>query len=96
MVDLVLCLGALYHVEPVPARALGILGCEDLDPIPVFDLIVDGYQLPVYPCADHAVAHRTVNAVGKVNGRGAGRKILHLAAGCKAVNAVRKQIQVAL
>ena len=96
LVDLVLGLGALHHVQPVPAGALGILGSDDLYPVPVLDFIIDGHQLVVHPGAHHLVAHRGMDAVGKIDCRGACGQVLHLPGGREAVYIVGKQIQVVL
>ncbi len=90
LVDLILRLGALDHIQPVTAWPLGILGCHDLHPVTVPDLIINGHQLAVDSGADHPVAHRAVNAVGKVDGRRAGRQILHIPRGRKTVYTVGK------
>ena len=94
LVDLVLCLCCLDNVQPVAAGTLGILRCNNLDPVPVVNHIVDGNQLSVYPGADHLIAHRTVNAVGKVNGIRSTPKRLYVSSRRKTINTVGKQIQI--
>ena len=95
LIDLVLGLRALDDIQPVPARSPGILGRQDLDPVAVLDLVIDIDKLPVYPGADHFIAHCTVDGVGKIHRRGTVRQILHIAVRREAVHIIRKQVQVA-
>ena len=95
LIDFIFGLGALNHIQPVAAGASGILGGNDLDPVAILDLIINGHQLSVYPRADHLVSYGAVYTVGKVDRRRAAGKRLDLSGRRKAVDALRKQIQIA-
>ena len=95
LVDLVFGLSALDHIQPITAWPFGILGGHDLHPVAVPDFIIDGHQLTVNPGANHPIADRTVNAVGKVDGSRPGRQVLHIPGRCKAIYTVREKIQIA-
>ena len=95
LIDLVLGLRALDDIQPVPARSPGILGCQDLDPVAVLDLVIDIDKLPVYPGADHLIAHRAVDGVGKIHRCGTVRQILHIAVRRETVHIICEQVQVA-
>ena len=79
LVDLVLGLTALDDLQPVAAGAPGVLGRDDLNTVAALDLVVDIDQLPVDSGADHPVAHRRVDGVGKIHRGGAHREGLHIA-----------------
>ena len=96
LVDLGLGLGALYNIQPVPAGALGVLGGNHLDLVPVLDHIVNIDQLSVDSGSHHLVAHGAVDGISKINGRRTAGQCLYIAGRSKAVNAVGKQIQIAL
>ena len=95
LIDFVLGLCTFYHAQPVPAWAFGILGGQNLHPIPVLDLVINGHQLTVDPGPDHLISHCTVNAVCKVDRGRSCRKVLDLSCRGKAIYTVRKQIQIA-
>ena len=96
LIDLVLCLGALDDSQPVPARASGVLGGQDLDPVPVLYLVFNIHQLAVYPGAYHLISHCAVDGVCEINRRRAIGQILHIALGREAVYILCKQVQIAL
>ena len=48
LIDLVLRLGALYHLQPVTAWPLGVLGSDDLNAVTILDPVLNGNQLAVY------------------------------------------------
>ena len=96
LIDLVLRLGTLYHLQPVTAWSLGVLGSDDLNTVTILDPVLNGNQLAVYTGAYHLVSYSTMYAVRKVNrGRTVG-KGLYISLRGKAVYTVRKQIQVIL
>lgn len=78
--DLVAGLAGLDHLEPVTVRALGIAG-DDLDDHAGFHHCVDGHDASIHLGAHHAVAHRRVNGIGKVDDGGAGRQADNIALG---------------
>ena len=84
LVDLVFRLGALDDGQPVPARSLGILRGEDLDPVTVFDHVINGNEFAVGLGSHHFVADRAVHGVSKINGRGAFGQVFHITLGAKA------------
>ena len=92
LVDLIFGLRALYHVQPVTARSLGVLGSHDLHPVAVFDLVINCHQLTVDSCPDHPVAHRAVHIIGKINGCRACRQALYVTRRGKAEYRVGKKV----
>jgi len=78
-------------VEPVPAGT-ALLGGEDLDLIPRLQLIVQGYQAAIDLGATAAVPDLTVNQIGKVHRRGAGRQVDDVSLGRKDVYTLCKQV----
>ena len=96
LVDLILSLGALYNIQPVPARPLTVLGGNDLHLVAVLNDIINVHQLAVHPRSNHLVSYRAVDGVCKVNGCGTTWKILDIAGWSETVNAVGKQVQIAL
>ena len=91
---LVLRLGALYDPYPVPAWSLRILTRQDLYPVSVLDLVIDGHQAPVRLRAYHPVAHRGMNAVRKIYGGGAAGYVFYIALRGKTEHRIGKEIEV--
>ena len=96
LIDLILCLGTLDNVQPVAARPLRVLGRNDLNPVAIFNHIVNRHQFSVNSGTNHFISNRTVNAVGKVNGVGAVGQSLHVTARRKTVHALREQVKITL
>ena len=96
LIDLALCLCTLDQIQPVPAGTFGILGSQDLHPVTIVDLVINGHQLSVHSGSDHLISHCTVNTVGKINGRRACRQSLYFSVGSKTIHTVGKQIQIVL
>ena len=95
LVNLVFRLSALDNIQPVPARSLGILGRQYLDPVSVLDLIINVDQFPVHTGSHHLIAHRAVNRIGKIHRRRTVWQVFHIPIGGKAVYVLREQIQIA-
>ena len=96
LVDLILCLGTLDNVEPVPAGSLGILRRQNLNSVAVLYFIVNIDQFSVYSCPYHLIAHGAVKRVGKINRRGTVWQVLYISIRSKTVHIFREQIQIAL
>ena len=95
-IDLTLCLCTLDDIQPVTARSLGVLGCQNLDSVSVLNLIINVHKLAIHSGANHLIADCTVDRIGKVNRCGAIRKVLHIPVRCEAVYIFLEQIQVTL
>ena len=87
-------LRALGDLHPVPAGALGILGGQNLHNIAVFQHMVQRDDAVIHLGADHAVSHGGVDGIGKVNGRGPGGQILHIAVGREHEHLIGKHIHL--
>ena len=85
LVDLVFRLGTLDDTQPVTARSFGVLRSQDLDSVPVLDLIIDIDQLAIDSGTYHLVADRSMDRIGKVNRRRTVRQVLDISVRCKAV-----------
>ena len=72
---------AFGHAEPVPAGARRVFRGADLDDIAVLQHMVQLHDAPVDGGAHHGVAHAGMDAVGEVDGGGAGGQIDHVALG---------------
>ena len=96
LIDLIFSLCAVYHFQPVAAWSLGILGGDDLNTVSILDLIFNRNQFSVDSCANHLISHCTVYRISKINRCGAAWKSLYITRWGEAVNAVRKQIKIAL
>ena len=96
LVDFLFCSRALDDIEPVHTWPLGVLGCDDLDPVSVLDLIIDRNDLIIHAGTDHLIADCGMNAVGEVDRGGSGRQVLHVTFRREAENTVGEQIQIAL
>ena len=75
LLDLGACRAALYKAQPVAAGPGRGFGSADFDNVAVLQHRVIGDDPAVDLCADHVVADVRVNAVGKVDRRGARRQI---------------------
>mgnify|MGYP000700504014 CR=1 FL=1 len=96
LVNLVFGLGALYHLQPVAAGTLAVLGGDNLDLVAVLDHIINVYQLSVDARAHHLVSDSRVDRVSEVDRRGAAWQCLYVSGRCKTVHAVGENIEVAL
>ena len=67
LVDLILCLGTLYNIQPVTAWSLGILGCQDLDSVAILNLIINVNKFSVDSGSYHLVTDRTVDRISKID-----------------------------
>ena len=94
LINLILCLCALYDTQPVSARTFGILGCQNLDTVSVLDLIINIDQLAVDTCTYHLVAHCTVDRIGKIHRSRAIWQVFHISVRSKTVHILCKQIQI--
>ena len=95
-VDPVLGLGALDDLQPVPAGSLGILGGDDLDPVAVVDLCLDGHQLSVDAGTDHPVSDGGMDGIGKVDGTGTRGKGLHISGRREDIDVLVEEVEIAL
>ena len=95
-IDLILRLAALYQIKPVSARALGVLGRHDLDPVTVLDHIINIDKLSVDSRSDHLISDSRMDRIGKVDWCGAAWKRLYISVRGKAVYTVGEHIQIAL
>ena len=87
-------LAASGNLHPVPAGTLGVLGGEDLHDVAVFQHMVQRDDPAVHLGAHHPVAHGGVDGVGKVDGRGAGGQVLHVAARCEDEHLIGEHIDL--
>ena len=94
--DLGSCLSGFYHRQPVPVGAFGVLGCDDLNNVPILDLIVDGNDLIIYPCTDHFIADRRVDHIGKVDGCGILRQLDDIPLRSKSIHLCGENVEVLL
>ena len=67
--DLVFGLAGLDNVQPVPAGAAVFRAGDDLDDLAGDHLMVDGHDAVVHLGPHHAVAHRGMDGIGKINDR---------------------------
>ena len=70
----------------------GFFGRQDFNDFAVFDLVFNGYNAAVDLCANHAVAHRAMNGIGKVDNRRTKRQADDLALWRKDKDLLRHQI----
>ena len=96
LIDLIFCLCAAYQLQPVAAWSLGILGGDDLNTVTILDLIFNRNQFSIDSGAYHLISYRTVDGISKINRSRAAWKSLYITRWGEAVNAVRKQIKIAL
>ena len=68
-------------LHPVAAGPVGGLGGDHLHDVAVFQPEVKGHDAPVDLGGHHVVAHGGVDVIGKVNGRGPGGQVDHVAPG---------------
>ena len=95
LIDLILCLCALYDAQPVPARTFGILRCQNLNTVSLLDLVINIDQLAVDTCTYHLVTHCTVDCIGKIHRSRTVRQVLHISVRSETVHIFCKQIQIA-
>jgi len=97
-----------HLLEPVADLALGFAGAHDLEPIAAGALVcraqqhlndlagrhhmVDGHHAVVHLAAHHAVAHRRMDGVGKVDAGGAGGQVDDITLGGKGEHLFRQQV----
>ena len=94
LLDLVARLGRFDDLDPVAARAVRLLGGQDLDDVAVFELAVDRRDAAVDLAAGHAVADRRVDGVGEVDRGRARGHVDHIALGREHEHLVREQVDL--
>ena len=91
--DLAARLARAHDVEPIAARSLARLRRgDDIDDLAVFHLIVDRHDAPVDLGADHAVADRRVDSIGKIDDRRAAGQINNVALGGEHIDFLAAQV----
>ena len=66
-------------------QSFGVLRSQDLDSVPVLDLVIDIDQLAIDSGTYHLVADRSMDRISKVNRRRTVRQVLDISVRCKAV-----------
>ena len=96
LIDLIFGLRTLYDVQPVTARSAGVDRCQHLDPVSVFDHVIDRNKLTVDLRTDHTVADCRMNAVGKIDRCRTLWKVFDITGRCKAEHHIPEQVQIVL
>ena len=94
--DLGSCLCRFNYIQPVPVRAFGVLGSNDLNDVTILDLMIDGNNFIIYPCADHLIADCRVDHICKVNGCGILCQLDNIALRCKCIHLCGEDVEVLL
>ena len=84
----------LGQLQPIPAGAVGLLRGDYFHDLAVFQLIIDGHHPAVDFGAHHPVAHRRMDGVGKIDGRGPLGQVDHIALWRKDKDLVAEQVHL--
>ena len=72
-------MGRLHDFDPVLARAVGVLGGENLDDVAGFQLVIKRYDPAVHPGPDRTVADLGMDPIGKIERNRTSRQFDHFA-----------------
>ena len=92
--DFVACIGRAYNINPVTARAVGLLGGDNLYDIAVLQLVVKRYNASVDLGTYAAVAYIRMDAVSEVNRHTAYRQVDNITARRKDKDFIGKDIHL--
>ena len=94
LADLAAGVAGAGDLDPVAAGAVGVLAGHHLHHVAVLQPVVQRHNAAVDLGGHHVVAHGGVDVIGKVDGRGAGRQVDHVALGGKHEHLVGEHVHL--